>query len=140
MLPKAAWVPLSASAVRKRATASSGLAQYEVYDNLEECVVESYDYQRNARRDARSRNAEAATELSAVAEHDSTSDLKSVEVGDIREGTGELKVRVRVNGIDGRGAWCTLTRSGTEKYISLVTLRSAYRLVERSSIEEPKVR
>jgi hypothetical protein len=59
-------------------------------------------------------------------------DDNEVRVGDTREGTGGLHVRVRVDEIDGDEAKCALIRSsGRSKWIRLATLRKAYKLVSR---------
>lgn len=72
------------------------------------------------------KNNETATKLD---------DGNEVKIGDLREGTGGMRVRVRVNAIDadGKKAECTLVRSGTKKTLTIDTLTKAYKLVERNS-------
>lgn len=67
---------------------------------------------------------------------DNTGDVRE---GDLREGVGGMKVRVRVSTInlDSRKAYCVLVKSGKSKVLSLATLRNAYRLVQRSCAGGP---
>ena len=59
--------------------------------------------------------------------------MDEVKVGDIREGTGTHKIRVRVDSITEDTADCTLLRSGKYKEITVRQLQKAYRLVERAA-------
>jgi ribosomal protein L21 len=51
---------------------------------------------------------------------------KEIKVGDVLEGTGGMRVQVRVDAIDGNKVECTLVRSGKRKAMTLATLRKAY--------------
>lgn len=59
---------------------------------------------------------------------------ETIEVGTMYRGTGGVGVRVRVEEIVDKRARCTLVRSGVEKWISLATLRSAYKREDASSL------
>lgn len=53
------------------------------------------------------------------------------QVGDVWEGTGTHRPRIRIEAHD-ETAQCLLVRSSKRKKIAIATIRSAYRLVERN--------
>ncbi|WP_437647823.1 hypothetical protein [Sorangium sp. So ce362] len=55
---------------------------------------------------------------------------EAIKPGDVLQGTGGLRVLVRVESVDGTKAHCTLVRSGNPKTLSLATLRSKYERVD----------
>lgn len=59
------------------------------------------------------------------------SDKERPQVGDVWEGTGTHKPKIRVEGHDETTAHVVLVRSGKRKKLAIATIQGSYRLVER---------
>lgn len=59
-------------------------------------------------------------------------DNERPQVGDLWEGTGTHRPRIRIEAHDEHDATITLVRSGKRKRLALSTIRTSYRLIERN--------